>query len=148
MVPPVRQETSFADQLSDAARSSLFALGHPHSAEAGEVLLSERATDDRVIVLTRGRVKVSVSTPAGHTAVLGFRGPGALLGEQAALDAQPRSATVTAIEPVEYLAFGAGEFRRHLRETPDVALALIVHLSSRLRDADRKRAEHVSGDTS
>lgn len=147
MSSPPREDDSLAGRLDDAARAALFELGRTRTAQSGDVLLSEHASDDQVILLTSGRVKVTVATPAGHTAVLGFRGPGALLGEQATFDARPRSATVTAIEPVEYLAIAASDFRRSLRESPDMAIALIAHLSHRLRDADRKRAEHLAGDT-
>ena len=141
-------QQELAHRLDEATLDALLALGHQRTAAAGDVLLHEGEQADRVVVLVDGRVKVSAATRAGSTAVLGFRGPGALLGEQAALDDRPRSATVTAIEPVEYVAIAASEFRRHLRANADVALALIALLSARLRDSDRKRAEHVAGDTS
>jgi CRP-like cAMP-binding protein len=137
-----------ADELGEREWAGLLALGHARTAAPGDVLLLEHEEADRVIVLVSGRVKVTVSTPTGAGAVLGFRGPGSLLGEQAALDGRPRGATVTAIEPVDYVSIAASAFRHHLRSNADVALALISLLSARLRDADRKRAEHLAGDTS
>src|SRR4051812_3503041 len=118
----------FASELGEPERRSLLALGHARTADAGEVLLSEGEAADRVLVLVAGRVKVTSATRTGVDAVLGFRGPGALLGDLAAFDDRPRSATVTAIEPVEYVSVAASTFRRHLRENADIAIALIVYL--------------------
>jgi CRP-like cAMP-binding protein len=92
-------------------------------------------------------VKVSVSTITGREAVLTFRGPGALLGDQALVDESPRSATVTAVEPVEMLVVAASAFRAYLGSHPDVALAMLSTLSSRLREADHRLAEYAAADT-
>jgi CRP/FNR family transcriptional regulator, cyclic AMP receptor protein len=137
----------FVHALDEQAQSALLS-GHARTAHPGEVLMSEGEPPDSVLVLLAGRVKVTVTTGSGATAVLAFRGPGALLGEHSALDGSPRGATVTAIEPLEYVAMAASRFRRHLRESPDTAIALITHVGAHLRYADRRRAEHLAGDTS
>jgi CRP/FNR family cyclic AMP-dependent transcriptional regulator len=97
-------------------------------------------------VIESGRVKVSVPTPAGDT-VLTFRGPGALLGEQALIDDLPRSADVIAVEHVELLVVAASAFRGFLTRRPNVALAMLSVLSARLRAADRRLAEFAAADT-
>ncbi len=51
------------------------------------------------------------ATDEGKEIVLAFRGPGDLLGELSAIDGEPRSATVEAIEPVEALALSSRDFR-------------------------------------
>jgi CRP-like cAMP-binding protein len=94
-----------------------------------------------VAFLLAGRVKVSFFTAEGAEVVLALRGPGALLGELAALDGQPRSASVTALEPVEALAVSTAEFVDFLQARPGAALVLLRLLSGRLREADRKRVE-------
>jgi CRP-like cAMP-binding protein len=83
----------------------------------------------------------------GKEVVLAIRGPGDLLGELAAIDGEPRSATATALEPVEALSLSAGDFRSFLEAHPRVALALLAVLTRRLRDADRKRVEFAAEDT-
>jgi CRP-like cAMP-binding protein len=102
---------------------------------------------DRVALLVSGRVKVSAIAEDGEEYVLAFRGRGDLIGELSALDGEPRSATVTAIEAVEALVIDAGAFRDFLSENPAVALELLAVLSRRLRDADRKRVEFGALDT-
>jgi len=138
---------AFADALEPADRAALLALGHRRAAAPGEVLLAQGDPSDRVLLILSGRVKVAIATHRGHSVVLAFRGPGALVGEQATLDGRPRGATVSAVEPVELLLVAASAFRRYLLEHPAATLVLLAELSTRLRDADGKRAGHVTGDT-
>jgi CRP-like cAMP-binding protein len=86
-------------------------------------------------------VKVSYLTTSGREVVLAFRGPGELVGEQSALDGQPRSATIAAVEPVEALVLTHGAFVAFLAEHPSASLALLRMLSRRLRESDAKRIE-------
>jgi CRP-like cAMP-binding protein len=90
---------------------------------------------------------VSSDTASGVEVVLAVRGPGALLGELSAIDGGPRSATVTALEPVSALALPTAAFERHLLEHGRVAIVFMKELIGRLRDADRKRIEFGAFDT-
>jgi CRP/FNR family transcriptional regulator, cyclic AMP receptor protein len=113
----------------------------------GQALFHQGGSSDRVVVLVSGRVKVSTVTEDGKEVVLAFRGAGDLLGELSAIDGEPRSATVEAIEPVEAFAISASDFRSYLIANPEVGLLLMRMLSRRLRDADRKRVEYGAYDT-
>jgi len=137
----------FLLQLSDGDRRDLETISRRQSADRGEVLLARGDAADRVLVIESGRVKVSVPTANGREAVLTFRGPGALLGDQALVDESPRSATVIAVEPVEMLVVAASSFRGYLSSHPDVALAMLAVLSNRLRETDRRFAEFAAADT-
>ena len=64
-----------------------------------------------------------------------------------ALDGGPRSATATALEPVEVVAVSREAFTAFLDRTPGVALVLARMIARRLRDADRKRTEYLGQDT-
>jgi CRP/FNR family transcriptional regulator, cyclic AMP receptor protein len=97
-------------------------------------------------VLLSGRAKVSTTTEEGKEVILAFRGPGDLLGELSAIDGEPRSASVEAIEPVEALAVASADFRAFLTEHPSIALMLLETVTRRLRDADRKRVEYGAHD--
>jgi CRP/FNR family transcriptional regulator, cyclic AMP receptor protein len=90
---------------------------------------------------------VSSYTYEGTEVVLAVRGPGSLLGDLAALDDRPRSASVTALEEVEGLAVPATEFTAFLQARPRAAFRLLQMLSHRLRDADVKRVEFGAYDT-
>jgi CRP-like cAMP-binding protein len=136
----------FLDRLEEEERRELEELGRHRSADRPERLIARGDPADRVIVIVSGRVKVSVPTPAGD-AVLTFRGPGSLLGEQALIDDLPRSADVIAVEPVELLVVAASAFRGFLNRRPNVALAMLAVISSRLRASDRRLAEFAAADT-
>ncbi len=120
--------------------------GRTASFETGERLLQEGEPGDRVAVILSGRVMVSHAGPEGRETVLDFRGPGELVGELAALDQAPRSSSVTAIEPVDALLVPANAFRA-LLERPGLALQVLAMLSTRFRDADRKRIEFGASDS-
>ena len=113
----------------------------------GEVLCREGDESDWVAVIEDGRVKASSHTAAGTEVVLAVRGPGSLLGELAAVDAQPRSATVMALESVTALVMPPREFQSYLATHGRLALLLLRLLADRLRDADRKRIEFGAQDT-
>jgi CRP/FNR family transcriptional regulator, cyclic AMP receptor protein len=136
----------FLGLLREEERRELEQLGRRRRAERSEVLIARGDPADRVLVIEAGRVKVSLPTPAGD-AVLTFRGPGALLGEQALIEDLPRSANVIAVEPVELLVVAASAFRGLLGRRPSVALAMLAVLSARLRASDRRLAEFAAADT-
>jgi CRP-like cAMP-binding protein len=127
--------------------AALTARGVPRTFARGQALFHVGQVPDRVLLLRSGRVKVEASTPSGRSVVLAVRGPGELIGELAALDEQPRSASIVALEPVEALALSHRDFVAFLLERPTAALALLRELSQRLRDADAKRIEYAAGGT-
>lgn len=67
---------------------------------------------------------------------------GDYFGEMALLDRGPRSATVTADGHCELLVIGQREFMAVLDQVPAVAHKLLVHMASRLREADTRAVSH------
>jgi CRP/FNR family cyclic AMP-dependent transcriptional regulator len=130
----------FWDVGAEAA-GLLRARATPRSYARGQALMHVGQVPREVLVLLSGRVKVSATTPAGRTVLLAFRGPGDLVGELSALDDEPRSASIVALDPVDALVVPAEHFRAFLHERPDAAVALLRELSTRLRDADAKRVQ-------
>jgi CRP-like cAMP-binding protein len=137
----------FLAALSTEETAALRAPAVVRSFPRGTALFHERQAADRVLVVLQGCVKLSCVSEGGKEVVLAIRGPGDLLGELAAIDGEPRSATATALEPVEALSLSAGDFGSFLEAHPRVALALLAVLTRRLRDADRKRVEFAAEDT-
>jgi len=138
--------TGFLGALSAPESDALEERASRRRHARGAALFREHEDSDSVVVVLAGRVKVSTVTD-GREVVLAFRGPGDLVGELSAIERRPRSATVTAVEPVEALTLAASEFRAFLHAHPRVALLLLEMLSRRLRDADRKRVEFAAHDT-
>jgi CRP-like cAMP-binding protein len=130
----------FWSALPAADQTAMLAAGAIRKYARGRVLMHQDQLPDGVIVLRSGQVKISRTTSTGREIVLAIRGPGELLGELAAIDGQPRSASVVALEAVEALVISPPTFRTVLAEHPAAAMALLGMLARRLRDADDKRA--------
>jgi CRP-like cAMP-binding protein len=137
----------FIDALDGGHADELRALGRERRHPVGDALFREREPADAVLVLLSGRVKLSCVTETGREAMLGIREPGDLIGEMSLIDATPRSATATAVEPVVVLVVPSRDFTAFLHRTPAVADAMLRTLTARLRDADRKRVEYLAQDT-
>jgi CRP/FNR family cyclic AMP-dependent transcriptional regulator len=135
----------FLSMLTDDEIGALRAAGRPRRWDRGATVMSEGDTSDWVLVLTEGRVKVSSHTSSGTEVVLAVRGPGGLLGEMSAIDGSPRSATVTALEPISGIV--VRDFAGFLQDHGRVAVLLMRMITGRLRDADRKRIEYGAFDT-
>jgi CRP/FNR family transcriptional regulator, cyclic AMP receptor protein len=144
-VPP--RPDSFAALLDPEEWSRLQNLGHPVRFPPGAVLMSERESSDLVMILLEGHVKTTLIGEGGHEALLSLRDPGDVLGELSAIDGEPRVATVTALGAVTALAVPASVFRRHLETTPRVAVALLVVVTRRFREATRLRSQFGGSDT-
>jgi CRP/FNR family transcriptional regulator, cyclic AMP receptor protein len=137
----------FGAQLTEQERNALFRQGRPHRLPAGALLFLEATRSERVEVVISGQVKVFRTAEDGTEVFLAVRGPGDLVGEFAAIDGQPHSASVSAMEPVEVLTVRLPDFTAFLQAHPRTMWLLLRILTSRLRDADRKRAEFGVYDT-
>ncbi|MEU4538255.1 MULTISPECIES: Crp/Fnr family transcriptional regulator [unclassified Streptosporangium] len=135
----------FITLLTEDEVKALYAAGRPRRWDRGATICTEGDVSDWVLILTSGRVKVSSHTAVGSEVVLAVRGPGALLGEFAAIDGLPRSATVTALEPVEGIT--VRDFSSYLQAHGRVAVLLMQMVTGKMRDSDRKRIEYGAFDT-
>ncbi|MEU1728654.1 Crp/Fnr family transcriptional regulator [Actinomadura sp. ATCC 39365] len=135
----------FLSMLTAEEVEALRAAGRPRRWDRGTTVITEGDAADWVLVLTQGRVKVSSHTSSGTEVVLAVRGPGALLGDMSAVDGSPRSATVTALEPIQGIV--VRDFSGFLAAHGRIAVLLLQLVVGRLRDADRKRVEYGAFDT-
>jgi CRP/FNR family cyclic AMP-dependent transcriptional regulator len=126
--------------LTDRYRYDLRRIGTRRVYEAEAVIVRERERSDFAVVLLDGCVKVSTNGSRGYQAILGLRDAGDLVGELAGVDGGLRSATLSALTPVQALILPAQAFRAFLRARPDAAEVMHRTTSIRLREADRYRA--------
>lgn len=133
--------------LTEQESADLRACGRVRKWGRGEVIFREHDRSSWVMVLLAGRVKISTGTTNGGEAVLAVRAPGALIGEFSAIDGDPRSATVTALEHVTALVVLRPAFEEYLQTHGRVAFLLMRLVVNRIRDADRKRIEFGASDT-
>ena len=93
---------------------------------------------DSLYVILSGKVKVLIPDDQGREVILSVMGPHDFFGEMGILDDQPRSASVSTLEPCEMLRLSKAGFINCLKENSDVAMLVIRNLVKRLREADRK----------
>jgi hypothetical protein len=114
--------------IAEACHEVSFA---PHQA-----VFEQGAPGDALCILLEGTVEV-----VRDGAVINHLGPGDVCGEVAVLSQSERTAGVLATEePVRALMLGADRFRRIVRESGDIGLAVIEVLSERLRVATEREA--------
>jgi CRP-like cAMP-binding protein len=102
------------------------------------VILFEADQGDALYLVAAGQVKVVLIGEDGREVILSMLGEGAFFGEMALIDDEPRSAHVIAMEDSNLLVLRREDFRARLRNSPEVAIALMRELSRRLRRADEK----------
>jgi CRP-like cAMP-binding protein len=145
MSSPAPEPGEFLALLTAEEIADLREGGRERRWDRGTTVMSEGDTSDWALVLTSGRVKVSSHTASGTEVVLAIRGPGALLGDMSVISGEPRSGTVTALEPVE--GYVVRDFAGFLHDHGRVAVLLLQMVVGRLRDSDRKRIEFGAFDT-
>ncbi|CAM5398577.1 Crp/Fnr family transcriptional regulator [Streptomyces spiroverticillatus] len=127
--------------VSPAATKSLLCLGTPHTYDQGEILLAEGRVETFVLLLMSGVTKVTALMENGDTALLAVRLGGDLVGEFAAFDDRPRSATVTAAGKVVARRIGQRDFLGCLDGHPAAAMAVSRMLVRKNRWSVRRRAD-------
>jgi CRP-like cAMP-binding protein len=137
----------FLDLLDEDDRRELEARAGRRRFKAGASLTSEGSRGAEVLVLLSGRAKISIDTEEGRELVLGFCGPGRLVGEFSVIDREARSGTIEALERIEALALAGEDFLALLEQRPGISMALLRDLVRRFRDVDRIRIEFASAQT-
>ncbi|MEU9253818.1 Crp/Fnr family transcriptional regulator [Streptomyces sp. NPDC048270] len=130
---------------ADRARSALMRAGTPRTYEAGEIMLLAGGTDTFVLVLLNGFAKVT-TTDSRHAAVLvDIRAGGDVMGETAAFDSEPRSATATAVERMSVRRISQDEWLAWMNRHQAANLAISRSLAHRSRTAVRRRIQFTRG---
>ncbi|MEU4492136.1 Crp/Fnr family transcriptional regulator [Streptomyces sp. NBC_00210] len=133
-----------AGAAPESAMEALQSAGTPVSYAPHEILLAEGGTGTFILLLLTGVTKVTAMAPSGETSLLAVRLGGDLVGEFAALDNQPRAATVTAASPVGARRISQRAFLRCLDDHSAVALAVGRTLVRKNRWSVRRRSDFSS----
>jgi CRP/FNR family cyclic AMP-dependent transcriptional regulator len=133
--------------VESGAVTLLRAEGRPRRFRTGATLFHEGDHSDWIGLLVKGRVKVSCYGADGRERLVAVIGPGELLGELSAIDGEPRSATATALEPLDVHVLTSDEFVALLEANPIATLGILRSVIGRLRDSDKRRVEFGALDT-
>ena len=95
---------------------------------AGKLLLQQGDNPHEFFLIVDGSVRID-----RDGAQINTLGPGDFLGEIALLDGGQRSATATAVTPVNLLILGQREFNTLLNDYPDIRTSVLTALARRVR---------------
>ncbi len=118
----------FFEDLTPEDLDRIARIGRRRSFAAGEPVVTKEEVGGGLFVILSGTATVEAGGKQ-HTL-----GPGDFFGEMALLAGKPRSATVTASEPVEAMTLEAMYFRPFLIKNPSVAVTLLEGVAERLRE--------------
>lgn len=124
---------NFWDSLTKDQKRAFRAKASERVFAAGARLMQEGDHGDHVAVILSGSVEVRVREN-GTERVLAVRGPGQLIGERAALEMNPRSATVVARQTVMALAVSTADFAAFVSTYPTVLKIVENQIFTRLRE--------------
>lgn len=122
------------DQLSPNARSELAARCHGRRYSTNEQIVSQHDGTNDVFFLVAGKVRATLFSESGREVIFQDLRAGEMFGELAAIDSQPRSTSVIALQESVLISMPGREFRDVLRRYPSVSEATMKRLSTLVRD--------------
>lgn len=115
---------------------------------ARSLIVSEDETDDDVFFILSGRARAATYTDSGKEVLMSDLPPGESFGIFAAIDGQPRSTNVIAVEESRIARMSAASFNTVIDSHTGVMRAFlhylverIRHLSTRMTDVTTRNAE-------
>jgi CRP-like cAMP-binding protein len=105
--------------------------------EDGAILFREGDRGDSAYLILTGKVDISVGSPNGDVVVASL-GANNIVGEMSLLCETPRTATVTAAEPLDTLRIKKDQFFGLLRDLPQMTLEIMRELAVRLNNVNRE----------
>lgn len=124
---------NFWDSLNTDQKRAFRAKAHERVFASGARLMQEGEHGDHVAVILSGLTEIRVCEN-GAERVVAERGPGQLIGERAALEVNPRSATVVALQPVMALVMRTADFAAFISTYPAVLKIVEEQIFTRLRE--------------
>lgn len=144
-----RQRSMERSHIADARHSlagvAIFGGLHPKALETihsrcswrryeqGEPIVDYLDASDHVFFVTSGEVKVTIYSVAGRAVSFRTLGPGDVFGEYAAIDGEPRSASVEARSTCLIASMSGTDFRKLLDTEPVVTREVLKGLVRNVR---------------
>ena len=111
---------------------------HQHFCESQEFLIRHNSDDKNVFFLLSGRLHATITSAKGKE--IGYKEirQGEMFGELSAIDNQPRSISVIAIESSVMAILFQQDFLNLLKTESEFAMAVMKHLTGMVRDVSEK----------
>ncbi len=103
-----------------------------------EQIIDRQSTTRDVYFIVAGRVRVVNYSMSGREVAFDDIPSGAYFGETSAIDGEPRSANVIALEDTTVAVLSQDAFHALLIEHPDVALRLMIRMTTIIRTSNER----------
>lgn len=131
--------------LSPADGDALAALAREEVFQKGQTVFRERDPGGKLYVVLSGVIEVTKTSAGGPPLALARLGRGEILGEIAAFDGGPRSATATAgvVAETRLASWEVAAFHQFLAARPQAGLVVLTGLLRKLGARLRQTSEAV-----
>jgi CRP/FNR family cyclic AMP-dependent transcriptional regulator len=134
-------ECSLFRGLNADERKGLVAKARVRTFSSGDTVFLMGSQGDSMMAVLDGRVRISVSSPAGKEIVLAIMHPGDVFGEIALLDGKGRSADAKAVSACSLAVLERRDVLTFFAQHPSAWLGLVQVLCRRLRDSTEQTTE-------
>ena len=125
--------------LSPQERKKLIEKFELKEYEPGEAVVVEGEEGDAMFLIKSGRVEVTTIDPRDKRRLtLARLGPGEFFGEVSLIKNKPRTATVTALTPLELMVINRERFNELVKEHPEIVSLLEETIEKRVEDTIQK----------
>lgn len=131
------QSSHLFKSLDDAGRARVLASGYVTTFGSGDVIIKQGDRGTQMYLVLNGSVAVETSAP-GKSIHLAELGRGGVFGEVSVLTGRERTATVTALGPVDCVCFEGHRIQRVLADYPKVRTLLEKIIARRAEDTVEK----------
>lgn len=134
-------DSPFLGLLASNSRDLLTRVMTQHTYLKGEVICREGDPGNAMYIIWSGWVAVfrgDLYSPI----ILGYRGPGEIIGEMSLIEDEPRMASLIAVQELRLLKITRRNFQQLLNINPSVGLGLLRIISSRLRAAGNAQVKY------
>ncbi len=134
-----QRSDGFFCQLAAAPLKAFEAVKFTTTYPEGALLFVEGESPRGVLVLCKGRVKLSMNSSEGRTLILRIAGPGEIMGLHAAVSNTPYQATAETLEPCQVNFVKRDDFLRFLGQHAEAS----IHVAQQLSDNYQTACEQV-----
>lgn len=131
-------DKTFLDRLPAEDRAALLSLLTVRDYERGANVILESDENTEIFFVLEGNARASIFSEEGRVVAYRDMGPGAIFGEIAAIDGQPRSANVVASEKLVVGRLPTSAFHELIETNSRFTWALLRHLVAQSRDLTRR----------
>ncbi|HNX78039.1 MAG TPA: methyl-accepting chemotaxis protein [Candidatus Rifleibacterium sp.] len=135
------RQVNLFKSLSDKALLDLSAITIEQNIPPKNVVFKEGDKGDALYIVKSGKVNILKRNNSGVDSVLVSLGKGAVIGDMAIIDEQPRSASVATIQETTFFIITKDDFRNLLADVPDISFQILKLTTERLRATNQHLKE-------